>query len=584
MPSALLSCLLAATAAVGTALPHNSRDASPPTVELADGAYYGLYKPTYDQDEFLGIPYAQPPLGPLRLSPPQPLNETWDTPRNATEYSPQCIGYGSDTWVLGNYVSEDCLTLNVVRPHGVAADAQLPVAVWIHGGGLTTGGSSDPRYNLTFIVEQSVAMGTPIVAASVNYRLSGWGFLWSSEVAEAGAGNLGYKDQRLALEWVQENIAAFGGNPDEVTIWGESAGARSVAAQLMAYGGRDDGLFRAAVMQSGTGLYTDFDDVEPEGVSAQEHYDAVVKAAGCTDADDSLGCLKEVDTKTLSDIFNSTASSGFGNIIDGEFITAPRADLLKAGKFVPVPLLIGANADEGAQFGTKGINTDSEWVKLLSSDGAGNTTIGDLSALYPDIPAAGLPATLEGRPGDEYGAQWKRVVAYAGDKDQHAPRRLWAREWAKQNQTAYSYHFNVLTNGMPVEEGSSHFQEVAFVFNNVDGLGYDTVVAENPFEGMPATFGKLADTMSRMWVSFITTSDPNYNGGMYFPASQDFGSFSNCVVATCKRWPAYSVDKPKNMAFNVNASSVAYVEPDTYREEQIEYLINKLWEQETDEE
>lgn len=583
MPSTLLSCILAATAAAGTALPNSRRDASPPTVELASGAYYGLHKPSYNQDEFLGIPYAQPPLGALRLSPPQPLNETWDSPRNATEYSPQCIGYGSDTWVLGNYISEDCLTLNVVRPHGVAADAQLPVAVWIHGGGLTTGGSSDPRYNLTFIVEQSVAMGTPIVAASINYRLSGWGFLWGSEVEAAGAGNLGYRDQRLALEWVQENIGAFGGDPEEVTIWGESAGARSVAAQLLAYGGRDDGLFRAAIMQSGTGLYAEFDDVEPAGVSAQEHYDAVAEAAGCTDLEDSLTCLKELDTQSLSDIFNATANSGFGSIVDGDFITGPRADLLKAGKFVPVPLLIGANADEGAQFGTKGIYTDAEWVDLLASDGAGNTTIEDLSALYPDDPAVGLPSTLEGRPSGDYGDQWKRVVAYAGDKDQHAPRRWWAREWARQNQTAYSYQFNVLTNGMPAEEGSSHFQEVAFVFNNVDGLGYDNAVAENPFEGMPATFGKLADTMSRMWVSFITTSDPNYNGGMYSPVSHAESSSSDCVVATCKRWPVYSVDEPKNMAFNVNTSSVAYAERDTYRTEQIEYLISKLWDEEADE-
>lgn len=534
MPSVRLSCLLVAAAAAGTALPHNPRDASsPPTVELANGAYYGLHKPSYNQDEFLGIPYAQAPLGPLRLSPPQALNETWDSPRNATEYSPQCIGYGSDTWVLGNYVSEDCLTLNVVRPHGVSADAQLPVAVWIHGGGLSTGGSSDPRYNLTFIVEQSVAMGTPIVAASINYRLSGWGFLWSSEVASAGAGNLGYKDQRLALEWVQENIAAFGGSPDEVTIWGESAGARSVAAQLLAYGGRDDGLFRAAIMQSGTGLYTEFDDVEPAAVSAQEHYDAVVEAAGCADEEDSLNCLKGIDSRTLSDIFNSTANSGFGNIVDGEFISEARADLVKAGKFVPVPLLIGANADEGAQFGTKGIDADEEWVDLLASDGAGNTTIEVLSALYPDIPRVGLPTTLKGRPSGDYGAQWKRVVAYAGDKDQHAPRRWWAREWAIQNQTAYSYHFNVLTNGMPAEEGSSHFQEVAFVFNNVDGLGYDTAVAENPFEGMPGTFGELADTMSKMWVSFITTSDPNYNGGAYLllPFVCSFADFSSDMQA-----------------------------------------------------
>lgn len=249
---ALLRLFLCLSAAVsGSTARLSSRqttNGSSPTVELQNGTYYGQLNTKYEQDIFLGIPYAQPPVGNLRFQSPRPLNTSWDDERNATEYSPQCFGYGSDTWVLGNYVSEDCLTINVVRPHGVPEDAKLPVAVWIHGGGLTTGGSSDPRYNLSFIVEQSVKMRTPIIATSINYRLHAWGFLFSSEVEEAGAANLGFRDQRLGLHWVQENIAAFGGDPETVTIWGESAGARSVATQLLAYGGRDDGLFKAAIL------------------------------------------------------------------------------------------------------------------------------------------------------------------------------------------------------------------------------------------------------------------------------------------------------------------------------------------------
>lgn len=523
MRSFIVPLLLLASGARSSAL-HRPREntwgstgQSPdsPTVELANGAYYGLYKPAYDQDEFLGIPYAQPPLGDLRLAPPQPLNETWDSPRNATEYSPQCFGYGSDTWILGNYVSEDCLTINVVRPHGLSPDAQLPVAVWIHGGGLRNGGSSDPRYNLTFIVEQSVKMGSPIVATSINYRLAGWGFLWSDEVKEAGAGNLGFRDQRLALEWVQENIRAFGGDPEKVTIWGESGGARSVARQLIAYGGRDDGLFRAAILESGTGLETEFGEVETDGDVDQAYYDAVVEKAGCADSEDSLQCLRGLDAWTLSDIFNTTESPSFGGVVDGEFLTQRPSDLVRAGKVVPVPILIGANFDEGTQFAERGINTTEEWVGVLTSAGADDVTVEVLSALYPDIPRVGLPATLQGRPsGDKafYGDQWKRVVAFSGDLRQHAPRRWWARQWAGLDLAAYSYHFNVLVNGMDAEQGASHFQEVAFVFNNVDGLGYGNAVSEKPFEGMPETFIELADVMSRMWVSFIATTDPNYDG------------------------------------------------------------------------
>lgn len=127
--------------------------------------------------------------------------------------------------------SEDCLYLNVVRPAGFE-QKQLPVGFWIHGGGFVNGGGGDQRYNLSFIVEQSVKIGKPIIGVSVNYRLSAWGFLHSNEVVGEGITNLGLRDQRIALHWVQENIAAFGGDPRKVTIFGESAGAASVGFQV----------------------------------------------------------------------------------------------------------------------------------------------------------------------------------------------------------------------------------------------------------------------------------------------------------------------------------------------------------------
>jgi triacylglycerol lipase len=190
---------------------------------------------------------------------------------------------------------------------------------------------------------------------------------------------------------------------------------------------------------------------------------------------------------------------------------------VKAGKFVHVPIIVGTDYDEGTQFGQPGINTTEQWNAYLASAGASNATIETLSALYPDIPSVGLPATLQGRPeGDfaKYGRQWKRVVAYAGDRSQHAARRWWTRHWAAANLTAYSYHFNVLVNGMTAAQGAGHFQEVAFVFDNTQGVGYQNAVAVNPFEGEPETFNRLADIMSRMWVSFVTDQTPNYNAGM----------------------------------------------------------------------
>ncbi|KAK7914167.1 hypothetical protein PG985_011870 [Apiospora marii] len=542
---------------------------SKPVATVQNGSYYGVLNPTYNQDNFLGIPYAQPPTGDLRFRAPQPLNESWDGLRNATEYSPQCFGYGSDTWALGNYVSEDCLTINVVRPHGVGKgnnSAKLPVALWIHGGGLTNGGSSDPRYNLSRIVDQSVRMGRPMIAASMNYRLHAWGFLFSDEVRAAGAGNLGFRDQHLAIRWVRDNIAAFGGDPQQVTIWGESAGARSVAAQLFAFGGRDEGLYRAAIMQSGTGYETDFGEVDTGALTWQQYYDTLVSKTDCGAAADTLQCLREVPAWDLSNILNSTASPTFSSpTVDGDFIRGPRWQMVRDGKFVHVPVIIGTNFDEGTAFGTKGVNTTAQWEAYLRSGGAGNATVAELSALYPDDPSVGIPATFEGRPEGElagYGAMWKRVAAFAGDRGYQAPRRAWAAAWAAAGLPAYTYGFNVLSTGIPPISGSTHFQEVAYVFDNTAGLGYDTPVAVDPFGGKPEAYFRLADLMSRMWVSFVTTLDPNHHA---------------TAGSEGLAWPEYKSEGAQNLVFDANVTTLAYEQADDYRKEQFEYLQKKLW-------
>lgn len=138
----------------------------------------------------------------------QPLDTAFNSTQPAKAYPPSCIGYGSDD--TGYSLSEDCLFLNVIRPHGLHTNL-IPVAVWIHGGGIHMGGSADRRYNLSFIVHNSVALGTPVLAVSINYRLSAFGFLMGSEALDAGIANNGFRDQRQALRWVSENIAAFWG-------------------------------------------------------------------------------------------------------------------------------------------------------------------------------------------------------------------------------------------------------------------------------------------------------------------------------------------------------------------------------------
>ncbi|KAJ7473144.1 Alpha/Beta hydrolase protein, partial [Mycena galericulata] len=195
---------------------------SQPCVTIDNGTVFGVDLPQFGQSLFLGIPYAQPPVGDLRLRPPRSINTTFGE-LDATAYGPHCwsaftTGFDDNS---GYNNSEDCLTLNVIRPYGVSEQAPVPVLVWIHGGGFTTGGSADFRYNGTYLVQASIANGKPIVFVSINYRLASLGFLGGTALAEEGSLNLGLRDQRLALHWVQENVAKFGGDPRKVTVHGQ---------------------------------------------------------------------------------------------------------------------------------------------------------------------------------------------------------------------------------------------------------------------------------------------------------------------------------------------------------------------------
>ncbi|KAJ4146156.1 hypothetical protein NW754_001620 [Fusarium falciforme] len=508
----LLAALTSLTLSESAALPSSAA----PTVRLPLGTYQGLRNEHYAQDEFLGIPYAQPPVGPLRFASPKPITKKFDKVQTATEYGLMCIGYGSDTQSLGNPVSEDCLSINVVRPAGVKAGDNLPVGVWVHGGSYVNGGSRDPRYNLSYIVEQSVKENKPIIAASINYRVSYWGFMFSNEMEEAGAGNLGLKDQRLALEWLQNNIGAFGGSPQKGHHLGRN-------------------LFRSAILESGSPVakFADADAWRP-------YFDALVKKTGCTNETARLECLRELPWQTLNDIFNGTnplgvTSPSFSAVVDGDFMTTQGSKLLKEGKFAHVPVLIGNNFDEGTAYVKQGINTDSQWEAWLTSLGMSANQIASLSTLYPDDPAVGIPSSQIGRPAaSPWGLQYKRASAFAGDYQQHSGRRLLV-ESSRRRQPP---------------------REVAFVFNNIHGVGYAT----NPFEGKPETFVELADLMSKMWVSFIHGTDPNVSGG-------------NSTLA----WPKYTLDKPDNYVFDVNHTALAYLEKDDYREAPIDYLLQSVF-------
>jgi len=291
----------------------------------------------------------------------------------------RCISflrYPGPNELADNY-NEDCLTLNIARP---ANARNLPVTVWIHGGSFQSGTASSASLNLTWFVDASIAASKPLIVVSINYRLNYFGFLAGNEMSAEGNTNLGLHDQRRALHWVQENIVAFGGDPRKVTIFGQSAyrpptsvlnlsGAKSVAAHMFAFNGRDDSLFRGAILQSGapvTGIYW-----PATSNYSQTAYDLVVYRTGCLSASDQLSCLRSLDFTALFNAMKCTSDFTlpfYLPSIDGGIIAESPSMQIGKGRYVKVPTLQGQNNDEGALF-TAWVqsNSDAETRGFFSS-------------------------------------------------------------------------------------------------------------------------------------------------------------------------------------------------------------------------
>ncbi|KAH8886582.1 alpha/beta-hydrolase [Thozetella sp. PMI_491] len=548
LSSALVVAILGAAPSAATC--------GPPTATTLNGTYVGERWDALRQDIFRGIPFAQPPVGDLRYAIPKPLDTKWNGTRNATVFSPSCVGDTSNAYSGGTVqVSEDCLTLNVIRPSGYGPSSKLPVVVWIYGGGFRSGGSSLAAYNQSWIVNRAALSGTPIVAVSINYRVGGFGWLWSNELKMIGASNLGFRDQRLALHWIQENIAAFGGDPTKVVIQGESAGGVSVGHHLVAYGGRNDNLFRGAIAQSGTpATYKSYDTAD----QWQPFFNAVANATNCSRPVGSgvLACLRKVPVADLSAALISYApnENPYTPLMDGDIFKISTTTSMKKGEFLKVPFIVGTNFDEGATFAPRNINTTEQFIKSLSLTTTGGNNISDttgqiIAALWPDLPQIGIPATYHSRPDPSsgYGYMWKRAASYAGDQQLHSSRRLTSQMWAKySNVSLFSYHFNVVPQGAKPEVAVSHGVEIPFSFYNVNTTG---------FTQAPATYTQISGLMTNMWISFITTLSPNAKG--------------HSGVS----WPPYSLEKPQNLVFDVNVTNLAYLEDDIFRAEAINFLI-----------
>jgi para-nitrobenzyl esterase len=295
--------------------------------------------------QFSGIPYAAPPVGELRWGSPQPAR-SWTTPRDATRPGPACAPNPN---LPGQPFGEDCLYLNVTTPRD-AGGRRLPVMVFVHGGAFQFGAGHGYR-------PSDMAVGGQVVVVTVNYRLGVFGFLTHPALdggsARHRSGNFGLEDQQAALGWVQRNAGAFGGDPRKVTVFGQSSGARSVCAQLVAPAAA--GLFARAILQSEPCTMTDWPqpngtpDPNPPGfprprAKAVAHGLAVAEQLGCADPATAAGCLRALPPSTL---FERPPDFGFAPVFGGGgVVPVDPAEAVAAGRFTKVPVLHGITRDE----------------------------------------------------------------------------------------------------------------------------------------------------------------------------------------------------------------------------------------------
>lgn len=441
---------------------------------------------------FNGIPYADPPVGPLRLRPPRRLSRKLGDV-DATGSAPACPQmYVSSEAVdgLGRILNtllqlpllkrlngqEDCLTVDVARPEGTRAGDKLPVLFWIYGGGFELG--STRTYDATSLLTTAMQNGQPFVYVAVNYRVAGFGFMPGKEVLRDGSANIGLLDQRMGLEWVADHIEAFGGDASKVTIWGESAGSISVYNQMLLFGGNASyhgrPLFRGAIMNSGSSVPADPVDC-PKG---QAVYDLVVAQAGCSGARDGLECLRALPYDEF--LRASTAPPGILSYSSLALSYLPRPDgrvledspdkMAEQGRYHAVPTIIGGQEDEGTIFAVSQTNLTTaddmaDYLKQHFFHAAPRDKLKDYVDLYE-------PAHVEGSPFrtgllNELYPGFKRVAAILADVGFVSNRRKVLKEGARAHPDVptWSYLSSYLY-GTPFV-GTFHASDILFIFYGI---------------------------------------------------------------------------------------------------------------------
>ncbi|KAJ7263385.1 Alpha/Beta hydrolase protein [Mycena rebaudengoi] len=452
---------------------------------LLDGTFTGLTNSTTGITSFLGIRYADPPLGQLRWQPPRSPPSKSLGNVNATAYGFACIGTTQKG--SGPTTDEDCLFGNVYIPAGTTATSALPVLVFFHGGGFESGRTSKyPPDNLL------LSSAEPLIFATFEYRLGQFGFLAGTPVHDNGTLNVGLLDQKAALQWVQSYIEDFGGDPTRVTIMGQSAGAGSVLYHMIGDGGGNDDLFHQAIGDSPPLLsLLDYTDTFVENLFTQ-----FASLAGCgkkATGAATMACLRNASTDTLATagsktLMNLTSSLyPFGPIADGSYIQELPVDALSNGNFVHVPVLFGSNTDEGANWSAMLVNPNAN----TSSANATETTVYNfLAGQYTTLTNESFQtAVADYYPLLDYNNSFSlQGQQMYGEMRYICTALLVTGTVADAGSDSYQYHWDNPTLG------SAHGDELVAFFTGTQVL--------DPLDEA------LAVVMREYWTSFVTSGTP----------------------------------------------------------------------------
>ncbi|MEU7860753.1 carboxylesterase family protein [Nonomuraea sp. NPDC049141] len=478
---------LSVVAACGSATgpPSSSRQ---PVAHTSSGAVTGAHIGR-DVQRFNAIPYAAPPTGALRWQPPQPV-QAWKGIEDGTRTAPRCPQNANPADSNPASAAEDCLYLNVTAPRAVPAGQRLPVMVWLHGGGFTQGAGGD--YDTQRLAKAGV------VVVTVNYRLGIFGFL--GHPALNGSGAFGLLDQQAALRWIRHNAAAFGGDPRNITLFGESAGAFSTCAQLTSPTAA--GLFDKAIVQSGTCSMRQMgidpaggDTVWPSRQSGEQIAAAAAEQIGCTDAAQTMACLRRAPVPALLAAQQKIPATWAPSYGSDTLPLDPRRAVAE-GRLHPVPLMAGTTAHEARYFvamyfdGPGQPLTRQTYQQFLRT--AFGTDARRVAARYP-LSAHGSPSLA-----------W---AAIATDRGWTCPTQAGNRLLARKTPV-YQYEFAddpaPRPSGFPIPAafplGAYHGGELPYLF---DGPGAATA------QPLSTSQRRLADQMIAYWTRFAATGNPN---------------------------------------------------------------------------